>query len=335
MTTSTFKNHLMRVLRAPFMPVLLHLDCRAHELSLKLSALEQRMAQQDAQIAEQGQRFHCDAQAVVQSGAFVERAADDLTGSIRLIEDTQESLQEMIKEQQTDRRQSWANRLFAHDGPIGKAGLWFNPPVVLNMTAQGVELDQIHERIIEVPFIYRVLAGMPAAGRVLDVGCAESSVAFSIASLGFDVLGLDPRGYPLQHENLCVIKEDIAKWKGPEPETLDAIVCLSSLEHFGLNAYDSSTHDSNLDYWAMRQFRKWLKKGGRLALTAPYGRSAVSDFERVYGAAELDRLLEGWHVKERLVYARDGNTEWRQVEEAGEPWPEGVRGVVMINAERI
>lgn len=328
-------NYLMRAVRAPFMPVLLHIDRRVHALLLKLSSLEQRIAGQEAQIVELGQRFHCDAQAVVQNGAFVERAADEVSGTVRLMEETQESLREMIKAQQADCRQSWANRLFAHDGPIGKAGLWFNPPVVLNMTAQGVELDQIHERIVEVPFVYRALAGVPAAGRVLDVGCAESTVAFSLAALGLDVLALDQRGYPLQHANLCVIQEDIAKWKGPGPGTLDAVVCLSSLEHFGLNAYNSGTHDPDLDYEAVQQFRAWLKKGGRLVLTAPYGRPAVSDFERVFGAAQLDRLLAGWQVKERLVYARYGNTEWRQVDEAAEPWPEGVRGVVLIHAERI
>lgn len=334
MKKSRVKPILLRIIRAPFMPVLMHIDRRFQALFQQLISLDKRMATLEAQISEQGQRVHCDTQSMLQGAAFVERAADGLTGTVTLMEQTQDELKEMIRAERGAQSASWANHLLAHDGPISEAGLWFNPPVVLNITAQGVELDQIHERIVEVPFVYRVLAGVPPGGHILDVGCAESTVAFSLAALGFHVLGLDQRDYPLAHPNLCSITEDLVKWSGPREGTLDAVVCLSSLEHFGLDAYESNCHDSRLDSWAMKQFIKWLKKGGRLALTVPYGRAAVGTFERVYGAAELDQLLEGWDVKERLVYMRHGNTEWRKVEASDAPWPAGVRGVVLVHAEK-
>ncbi|MFP5370360.1 MAG: hypothetical protein ACLGI3_06385 [Actinomycetes bacterium] len=46
-----------------------------------------------------------------------------------------------------------------------------------------------------------------------------------------------------------------------------------------------------------------MAPGGTLALTAPYGRESIDDVQRVYGAASLRRLLDGWTVRE-LRYAR-------------------------------
>jgi len=246
--------------------------------------------------------------------------------------ETLEAHQMFVREHVAGDRVAWVNRLLQHNGPIAQAGLWFNPPVVLRYTEEGAVLDQIHERIVEMPFVFRALAAVAPGGVVLDVGSMESTVAFSLASLGFQTIALDQRGYPLQHRNLKIVAEDIARWDGLEEGTLDAVVCLSTLEHLGLKAYGSRTNDSDLDRETMARFRGWLKPGGLLALTVPYGRPAVNDFERTYGREQLDALLAGWTVKERRIFARRGTTEWLAREESAAPWLEDLRGVALVSA---
>ncbi|MCE9616380.1 MAG: class I SAM-dependent methyltransferase [Lentisphaerae bacterium] len=345
MTNPAEDSGLHRIARIPFLPALTHIDARFAALFARLQSLEdhlqQRMVQdlpqrQDAQLNQWGaqltrqfadlaDRVHADAQAVMQTGAFVERASEALAGIAGT--DTPPAAAPTGASQRAALLQ-----LLAHDGPVAQAGLWFNPPVVLRSSARGFELDQVHERIVEIPFVFRCLAGVPAGGAVLDVGCAESTVAFSLAALGYRTTALDPRGYPLSHPNLQVVTANIARWPGPGDGTLDAIVCLSTLEHLGLKAYGVEGENPDLDRETMARFRTWLRPGGLLVLTVPYGRPAVTDFERTYGPEQLDELLATWTVTERVVLARTGSALWSPHAEAAGDWPEQLRGVALVAA---
>lgn len=350
MSTPSDESILQRTARLPFLPALMHMDARFSNQAQALAQLNERMAHLHADLAgginfwgqrherlihETGAQIRADVQTAIQAGAFAERTAEEVVGLLDALEQriggtAAPTPRRGVREHELAR----ADRLFAYDGPVAEAGLWFNPPVVLQRDGHRFTVGEIHERIVEVPFVFRTLARAPAGGRVLDVGSAESTVAFSLAALGFRTIALDPRGYPLPHPRLQAVQEDIARWAGPGEGSLDAIVCLSTLEHLGLKAYGAPSNDGDLDRHTMSRFLSWLKPGGLLALTAPFGRRAVSDFERTYDSPQIDELLAGWTVQERAVYAREGSVEWNlRAEDAG-PWPEGLRGVVMIAATR-
>ena len=88
------------------------------------------------------------------------------------------------------------NYALSHRGYAAQAGLWLNPPVVIGHRKGAVEVATVNERIVEVPFAMRALAPLDPGARVLDFGSAESTVALSLASLGFEVTALDLSQYP-------------------------------------------------------------------------------------------------------------------------------------------
>lgn len=225
---------------------------------------------------------------------------------------------------------NWAN---GHTGPAGQAGLWLNPPVNVRLVAGGAVLGDVNERIVEVPYALAATAGLPAGSAVLDFGAAESTLSLSLASLGFDVTALDLRPYPLAHPRLRSVTTPVESWAGPD-RPLDAILSVSTLEHVGLGHYGSDSGGGDLDRRVVERFAGWLKPGGRLVLTAPYGAWRVDELERTYDAEHLDALLAGWNVLDRTVCVRTGPACWERAE--GEPpastWAGGARGVVMVNA---
>jgi 2-polyprenyl-3-methyl-5-hydroxy-6-metoxy-1,4-benzoquinol methylase len=225
---------------------------------------------------------------------------------------------------------NWAG---GHTGPSAQAGVWFNPPVTLLHAEGSVRHNEVNERIVEVPYAMGVAAGLSPGSRVLDVGAAESTLSLSLASLGLEVIAADLRPYPFEHPRLRSMVGPIEEWSGPE-RPLDAVFCVSSLEHFGLGSYGEQATGHDLDRRVVQVFAGWLRPGAELVLTAPYGAWAVDDHQRVYDAAHLDALLEGWQVLDRRVCVQTGPDRWERVEE--EPpasvWDDGTRGVVLLRA---
>lgn len=225
---------------------------------------------------------------------------------------------------------NWSN---GHQGPAAQAGVWFNPAVTVFHHDGTVRTNDVNERIVEVPFVLSAVAGLPAGSLVLDFGATESTVSLSLASLGLDVIAADLRPYPLTHPRLQSLVGPIEQWDGP-PRPLDAVVCLSALEHVGLGAYDEAPTAGDLDRDIAERFKRWLRPGGVFAFTAPYGRWEVGETQRVYDAAHLDALLDGWTITERIVCVQRGHDRWERVD--GEPpasaWDDGTRGVVLVRA---
>ena len=243
---------------------------------------------------------------------------------------------------------NWSN---GHNGPAAQAGVWFNPPVTVFHHDGTVRANDVNERIVEVPYVLAAVAALPTGSQILDFGATESTVALSLAALGHDVIAADLRPYPLQHPRLRSVVGPIETWDGPE-RPLDAVVCLSALEHVGLGAYDetptsvlSTTDDvlsptddgsasGSLDRDIAERFKRWLRPGGELVLTAPYGAWEVGETQRIYDAAHLDALLAGWNIVEKIVCLQTAHDRWERAD--GEPpastWDDGTRGVVLVRA---
>jgi hypothetical protein len=246
-------------------------------------------------------------------------------------------------------RAAYLNWASGPDGYASQAGLWFNPPVPVHHDAGGVEVLLVNERIVEQPFVFRALAGLPEDARILDVGGSESTVGLSLATLGHRVTVVDPRPYPLRHQNLthaaCRLDEL------PDPVAgFDAAVVLSAVEHFGLEHYDSASlldetsaakntarprdglewSDARADLAALARLRELVAPGGLLVLTVPFAEhAAVDDFQRVYDEAGLRELLAGWDVRTSLRFGRIDRLTWQ----LGEPSRER-HGVALVIALR-
>jgi 2-polyprenyl-3-methyl-5-hydroxy-6-metoxy-1,4-benzoquinol methylase len=222
-----------------------------------------------------------------------------------------------------------ANYAHAHDGWAAQAGLWFNPPLSIAHAPGGVSLSHVNERIAEIPFVFRQLAGLPAGSRVLDVGSTESTVALSLATLGYDVTAVDPRPYPLSHPKLTTFQGPVADYTDDQP--FDAIVFLSSIEHFGVGAYDLHSEE-DADLAAMSKARELSRPGTRLVLTTPFGNAPTTSLERTYGPERLELLMQGWEVDEQSYLSRVSATEWQwrpTLEEL-----DGSSHVVLVSATR-
>ena len=199
-----------------------------------------------------------------------------------------------------------------HRGFAAQRQLWFNPPLSLAYEPRRVRLVEINERIAEVPYAYRALARLEPGRRVLDVGATESTVALSLACLGYDVTAIDIRPYPLAHPRLRTVVAAVEDWEGDG--SFDAVLCLSTIEHIGMAAYGAEPKEG-ADLAAMRRLHELTAPGGLLVLTTRFGRAGDDGFQRTYDRAALDGLLEGWQVEELLVVRRDDARTWSLAEE--------------------
>jgi 2-polyprenyl-3-methyl-5-hydroxy-6-metoxy-1,4-benzoquinol methylase len=200
------------------------------------------------------------------------------------------------------------NAANSHEGFAAERDLWFNWPVTLAYEDGDVRLGNVNERIVELPYAFRALSELEPGARILDVGAAESTVAFSLASLGYAVTALDPRPYPLEHPNLTVAVGAIEDLTAEEP--FDAVVCISTLEHIGTGEYGQAS-EQNGDAAALERFRALIRDGGVLVLTTPYDEAADGGVgARVYDRARLDELLAEWNVEDLTVVSRRDATTW-------------------------
>jgi len=189
-----------------------------------------------------------------------------------------------------------------------EAGLWLNPPIVVEYAAGAARVAVVNERIVETPFVMAQVATLPTGSRVLDVGADESTVSFALASLGYDVTALDLNGYPFAHPNLTPVSSLLEEFS--PAHLFDVVICLSSIEHFGLGAYGPDSNDVDADVKALQQLRAMTHSGGRLVLTTPYGEAAINSLERTYDDAGLARLLAGWDDPKISIAVKRDETTW-------------------------
>ncbi len=207
------------------------------------------------------------------------------------------------------------NYASSHRGFAAQAELWLNPPVILAYHERAVELSHVNERIAEIPWAYRALGDVAPGARILDFGSAENTLALSLATMGYQVTALDLRQYPFEHPNLTRVARPLEEWDA-EPGSFDVVMCISTLEHVGLDWYGEQRGGETADRDALARLRELLRPDGRLVLTVPYGRAEVDSLQRRYDRAGLDQLLEDWTVEERMVIEQVDDRTWMPVEDS-------------------
>jgi ubiquinone/menaquinone biosynthesis C-methylase UbiE len=192
------------------------------------------------------------------------------------------------------------NLELGYKGQIAAAGLWFNPPVGVQLK-DVPRVTNVTERIVEHIFVHNRIPRPPA--KVLDMGCAESTTAIELASLGFQVTGVDLRRLPLEHPNFRMMEANLGDLPFADAQ-FDIVVCLSTIEHVGLGWYTDG--DPTTDKTALVEAVRVLRPGGTFLLTVPFGRRAVTPVHRVYDLEQLNELVAPLTVTEMSFAVRDG-----------------------------
>ena len=148
-------------------------------------------------------------------------------------------------------------------------------------------------RIVEYAWVLRNLN--LDKGTILDVGPGYSKFPILLASCGFKVYAIDIRDYPHTHPNLMFIKGDIRDDKITSLYNVrfDAITCISTLEHIGLN---DDVDDGDIK--AIGRMRNLLKPQGRLLLTIPFSdKYVIKDGERKYDEERIKKITKGFIIE--------------------------------------
>ena len=161
----------------------------------------------------------------------------------------------------------------------------------------GYRLD---ERVVEYPWVISRLSDR--ATRLLDAGSAlnfrfllghpalskKSVVLYTLASEHYTVL----------HNNVSYIYGDLRQTILRD-QLFDEIVCISTLEHVGLDNTLIYTRDQRynearvFDYRdVLREFQRLLVPGGRLFLTAPYGKYENHGWLQQFDRERLDDVFQ-------------------------------------------
>jgi SAM-dependent methyltransferase len=228
---------------------------------------------------------------------------------VEKIEQIESQLEQIsIKLEESDRL---TDKVVSVDRAKIDSGLWFNEPIIVGYNNDGEAFwAGTNERIFEKSFVLQALAQLYNSTQitVLDVGAAESLLAYELASLNYSVTAIDIRPIALSHPNLKFVKTDICKPVLPA-SSFDCVIALSTIEHIGLGWYGDETGET-LDCEAVRQIYTLLKSDGSFILTVPYGKKAITPIHKIYDQKTLNKLLEGFNITKAVYGVRLDHFTW-------------------------
>jgi SAM-dependent methyltransferase len=207
--------------------------------------------------------------------------------------------------------------------------VYVNDPINYVYAPGSVRVLNINERIAELPFTFGEVAKVPPPARVLDVGSSESPVTLGLATLGYQVTAVDPRGYAFPHPNLSVAAVEAQDLDDHDP--FDLVVMLSTIEHVGIGHYVDA-HDDTADFRVMERVAQLVRPGARLVLTTPFGNAAQDEVQRIYDPVRLTKLLDGWTPDVVRILERASSTQWDVVADRIELLQGDAFRVAMVSA---
>jgi SAM-dependent methyltransferase len=185
--------------------------------------------------------------------------------------------------------------------------------------ARSEKNDKLHPRDVlggmtpyrqaEYDFVLRNLQSLDIKAKILDVGCSSSTFSSKIKFsrnrceiIGIDLINeVDSLGFPLAIMDAMNI--------GFKDRSFDQVICLSAMEHIGLDNdgvdanYEGLNHRINSDALAMKEIWRVLKDKGTLMLSVPYGRLIIKQQGyRVYHKKSLSILTNMFFAVKKEYY---------------------------------
>jgi SAM-dependent methyltransferase len=165
-------------------------------------------------------------------------------------------------------------------------------------------------RYAEYEFVLRNLISRDLKAKILDVGCSTSAFSSRISKFSrnrCEIVGIDivneigSLGFPLILMDAMNI--------GFKNKTFDQVMCLSTMEHIGLDheGVNAKHKDPNCgineDALAMKEIWRVLKDKGTLILTVPYGRLIIKQQGyRVYQKKSLSILTNMFFIVKKEFF---------------------------------
>lgn len=159
----------------------------------------------------------------------------------------------------------------------------------------------VNERIVENAYALSKITGERL--KILDFGTTSSWLSLQLASLGHEVFGVDLRPYEFNHPNINFIKGDIFKTDLPE-NYFDFILIVSTLEHV-------RTYEDGADADVIKLLAKYLKAGGKIIITAPYGKPVTLSSHRVYSKDRISKIIpESLFLGDIKYFKKTSDSVW-------------------------
>jgi len=161
------------------------------------------------------------------------------------------------------------------------------------------------ERVVEIPWAFKVIRQLPRSARVLEVG---NVIGPNLARMGFIVdtidtsVGFEPkeRGWNLNRTDVCGFTA---------VDTYDGAISISTIEHVGLGHYEDPV-DPEGDKKALKRISDALKPGGRIFISVPFSTLAKTTWQRIYDSSSLRSLFQDFSRVKMQVFSFD-KFRWR------------------------
>lgn len=163
--------------------------------------------------------------------------------------------------------------------------------------------------LAEVPFAVRTLAAVDPPASLLVLGDADSGLAGSLVSLGYEVTALDPAGG--ERPGIEIVTEPLQEWD--PSKRFEGIVWRGGSEP--------------VDADSLAKARSLLSPGGLLVLSIPFGLSR-SGANTPGGAPAMADMLGGWDISVQVVVANPAPDAWAPVRNGAG----AERGVALVAA---
>ncbi|MDE1859325.1 MAG: class I SAM-dependent methyltransferase [Candidatus Micrarchaeota archaeon] len=182
-------------------------------------------------------------------------------------------------------------------------------------TSFGIDGEMVDEHLVQLPFLH---ANIKPPSKVIDVGCTGSPAALQLATIRYNVMGIDYNDYGIKHPNIKFVQGDFnAADLGKEK--FDTAIVMNAIEHFGLQYYKrDEILDRQADIRAMTKIKEILSPGGQLIFSSKYGISDLATksgkpFMRIYDEKALDVLLSAFKIDKTEYYLISDGKNIRQV----------------------
>jgi SAM-dependent methyltransferase len=170
--------------------------------------------------------------------------------------------------------------------------------------------NSMNERLAEYPYVFSQLAKFPETKTVLDIGSAFSLLPIQLATLGYQVTGLDIiDSGDTYHPNFKQIVSDLFDNHIPD-NSFDAVVSISTIEHMGFGVFgDKVIPDA--DVKAFQIVHRLLKPGGIAVITVPVVDATNPWHHKTtyFSKERIDLVTKPFQVLEHRLLSR--KTHWQ------------------------